>query len=212
MVMGTERVNGHSVFPWVSDVDLEVVEAEEAEEDSDETVHSHPSVVSSGAEKKVRKKKCGKCGTVKEITEFGKHSQSGDGHQSYCKKCKNGLGARRMEFNIDARLKHHTATRIQKQLGSKCPPDMTANLEKYLGYKFWELKAALEKDCKERLNMSLRATLEAGYHLDHIKPLSLFQVTSIYSEEFRACWAISNLRMIPAAENLAKGAKFTEKE
>lgn len=45
------------------------------------------------------------------------------------------------------------------------------------------------------------------WHLDHIQPVASFAVTSVDCPEFRACWALSNLRPYPAKANISKGAK-----
>jgi hypothetical protein len=45
------------------------------------------------------------------------------------------------------------------------------------------------------------------WHLNHIQPVASFNVTSVDCPEFRACWALSNLRPYPAKANISKGAK-----
>lgn len=45
------------------------------------------------------------------------------------------------------------------------------------------------------------------WHLDHIIPVSSFDVRAIGDAEFLACWALPNLRPLPARENLSKAAK-----
>jgi len=178
-------------------------------------------------------KKCIKCrnwkpredlegddGNVKK-RQFGKHESSSDGLQSICYSCKNISNTKAREKNPSQRIRHHTGTRCLTQLGKEhTPPNFVANLEDYLGYRINTLVKALGKDLKEREGpqRKLRDALNEGYHIDHIKPLSSFEV--IYRDKhqieqvdwdiFRACWAISNLRAIPADENLAKGATVNE--
>ncbi len=174
-------------------------------------------------------KKCIKCRTWKpreDITDddgnitakrqFGKHESSSDGRQSICYACKNISNAKARERNPSQRIRHHTGTRCLTQLGEQAPPSFVANLEDYLGYRINTLVKALSRDLKEREGKSrkLRDALNEGYHIDHIQPLSSFEV--VYRDKhqikqvdwdiFRECWAISNLRAIPADENLAKGA------
>lgn len=161
---------------------------------------------------RVRRKKCAKCGQIKPHTEFGKHSSSNDGRQSYCNTCKNNLHKRRRHINVKFRIKHHFSTRIKDQLGENCPDGLFANLEKHLGYSFRELRKALHKDIMQREGISAREALQDGYHIDHKIPLHSFRVTEINTfeglERFRKCWEISNLKLIPASENLAKGGKY----
>jgi hypothetical protein len=92
-------------------------------------------------------------------------------------------------------------------------------LEYYLGYRITALVKALGKDLKERegSHRKLRDALNEGYHIDHKRPLSSFNVVILENhvemvdwEEFKRCWSISNLMAIPAVENLKKGASYDE--
>jgi hypothetical protein len=47
------------------------------------------------------------------------------------------------------------------------------------------------------------------WHIDHILPLSGFKFSSVGDPEFRAAWALSNLRPLWARENQSKSAKRT---
>ena len=163
-------------------------------------------------------KKCVKCGEKKELDEFGNDREMPGGKQAYCKACKNELGKRRREKNVSARLRHHIATRVQDQLGDRCPEDITRRLEVYLGYRIQALVKWLREDLKNRegSDRSLRQALNEGYHVDHLYPLSKYKVVDEHGvvdwDEFRRCWDISNLSAIPAADNLAKGAKVIGQE
>ncbi len=160
-----------------------------------------------------KKKKCVKCGAVKPLEMFGTIG-GGSERQSYCKACKNALGRRRREKNVTARLRHHISTRAADQLGAACPSDITRNLDSYLGYRVTSLVKALRDDLHNRGEGSLRRALNEGMHVDHIRPLSSFRVVredgSIDWNEFQACWAISNLKVISAEENLRKGARHPD--
>lgn len=158
-------------------------------------------------------KKCAKCGGVKALDEFNSSETSHDGKQSYCKKCKGNLHKQRHRQNSRARLRHHIATRAQSQLGDLAPSALTKDLDTYLGYRIPTLVKALRADLMEREGKKLNDALEEGYHVDHIKPLSSYSVIkdgAVDWDAFRECWAISNLKVIPAADNLAKGAKWDE--
>ena len=152
-------------------------------------------------------KKCVSCGSLKPLEEFGKHDSSQDGRTSHCNVCRAGQNKRHRARDLAHYLKHHMATRISTQLPS-APPGFTADLEKYLGYTMHSLKRHLDADLRAREGITLKDAVDRGYHLDHIKPLSRFRVTHIRTRAFRECWAPENLMMIPAAENLAKGAKW----
>lgn len=47
------------------------------------------------------------------------------------------------------------------------------------------------------------------WHIDHILPKSSFKYASAEDDEFKACWALSNLRPLWAEENLRKSARRT---
>ena len=47
-----------------------------------------------------------------------------------------------------------------------------------------------------------------GLHIDHIVPISAFNFEKPEDDDFQRCWALSNLRFLPAAENLRKQAKL----
>ena len=46
------------------------------------------------------------------------------------------------------------------------------------------------------------------WHIDHIKPLSSFNIISDNCPEFRACWSLSNLQPLFALDNILKGNKL----
>lgn len=165
--------------------------------------------------KPVKLKKCPKCGSKKPATNefFDVKQDSADGLQSYCKACKSELHRRKRQVNITFRIRHHFTTRIRDQLGVNCPEVLgRKELNELLGYKIADLRKYLDQLVQRDHNINIRIAMTEGYHIDHIKPLVSFHCTEVESPEglknFRDCWAISNLELIPAEENLAKGAKY----
>lgn len=154
--------------------------------------------------------------------QFGLHDTSDDGLQSICYSCKNIANTTARSKNASQRIRHHTGTRCMTQLGTHAPGNFVKNMEDYLGYKIVSLVKALGKDLKEREGpkRKLRDALNEGYHIDHIVPLSSFDIllstnsggNVVNWDVFRECWAITNLRAIPADENLAKGASHDESD
>ncbi len=148
---------------------------------------------------------------------FGSHNSS-DGLQSICFTCKNLANTESRKRNVTARIRHHTATRCLTQLGKLAPENLTAELEQYLGYRIKALVRHLREDLKDREGpqRKLRDALNEGYHIDHKRPLSSFNIIYMTQQgihevdwdEFRKCWDPSNLTAIPAQENLEKGAKY----
>lgn len=45
------------------------------------------------------------------------------------------------------------------------------------------------------------------WHVDHIQPMSMFNITSPDCEDFQECWSLNNLRPLWGEENLSKGNK-----
>lgn len=144
---------------------------------------------------------------------FGSHNTS-DGLQSICHECKNSMAKGARIKNPRVHIRHHTSTRCLTQLGDLAPEGFVRDMEQYLGYRIAQLVRHLREDLRERegARRSLRDALQEGYHIDHIVPLHSFRVIrsagGVDWEEFRRCWAIENLRAIPAQENLKKGGKM----
>lgn len=158
-----------------------------------------------------RCKRCAKCGQKKPISEFPKHSTSSDGIASYCKECKNGLAKDRRLNDPLARLRHYIVTRIKNEWPKELvPKDIHTNLEEYLGYEIWELKRDLRKKVRAEFGIGLIKSFKEDYHLDHILPHSSFNRGTIGDNDFKRCWAIINLKMIPALDNLQKGKKIID--
>jgi hypothetical protein len=152
-------------------------------------------------------KTCVKCSQRKELNAFPIHSKETGERGSYCRDCKNALSKERRQTDAGARLRHYIVTRIKNEL-QHIPADIHTNLEHYLGYRLFELKKHLRQELKAREGISLVKSFRLGHHLDHISPHSSFNISTVYEQSFKDCWAISNLRMISGKENLQKGAKL----
>lgn len=75
--------------------------------------------------------------------------------------------------------------------------------EALAGYTAQELRAHLEKQFQPRMSWKNFGK----WHVDHIVPASSFNFTSVDDPEFRACWALSNLRPIWGKQNREKAAR-----
>lgn len=75
--------------------------------------------------------------------------------------------------------------------------------ETLVGYTLAMLLRYLEAQLPRR--RTIKDFFNGKLHIDHIIPKSMFDVTK--PEELKACWALSNLRPLPAKRNLSKGAK-----
>jgi len=46
------------------------------------------------------------------------------------------------------------------------------------------------------------------WHIDHIRPLASFSFEAVDDPDFKAAWALTNLRPLWGADNIRKGAKL----
>jgi hypothetical protein len=91
---------------------------------------------------------------------------------------------------------------------------------KYLPYTPQQLKSHLESLFESWMNWQNRGLYKTDewddnninswkWQLDHIIPHSEFKYTSMEDEEFKKCWALSNLRPYSAKQNLLDGVNRT---
>jgi len=77
--------------------------------------------------------------------------------------------------------------------------------ERLVGYTAEELRRHIERQFLPGMTWA-----DAGkFHIDHIRPLASFHFDSAEHPDFRAAWALTNLRPMWAADNISKGAKLT---
>jgi len=94
--------------------------------------------------------------------------------------------------NIRSKISHIVSGRYKK-----------SHSEKYLGCSFEELKQHFEKQFT--LNMTWDNYGMYGWHIDHIVPLSAFDL-SVESNLYKA-WHYTNLQPLWSTDNLRKGKK-----
>lgn len=99
------------------------------------------------------------------------------------------------------RLMHRIAARVRlmaKGKGSRRTCDL-------LGYSMDELRQHLERQFTK--GMTWERFMKGEIHIDHIIPVSAFNIQSVDDPDFKACWALTNLRPMWARENLSKNNK-----
>lgn len=107
---------------------------------------------------------------------------------------------RHLAANPSARIRNAVAARMWAALKGKTDGALFSRL----GYSPAELVGHLESQFSggmEWANYGL-------WHVDHIRPCAGFDQTD--PDQFRDCWALSNLQPLWAADNLRKGAKAWE--
>ena len=113
--------------------------------------------------------------------------------------------------NLYAKWKYHNIpkrmlyTRIKrwmhKHLGDKLPSRVWSAK---LGFTTEELRVHLERQFVKGMNWENKGAWE----IDHILPVASFQIDSMDSPDFRACFGLHNLRPIWTIDNRKKGAKI----
>lgn len=106
---------------------------------------------------------------------------------------------RRMRVDAGFRLNMRLRVQIRKALKGK---KAGRSWEQFVGYSLDDLVAHLSKMLPKKV--ALDQALADGWHIDHIVPKSTFNLAD--PVELKEAWALSNLRLIPAADNLRKNA------
>jgi len=111
---------------------------------------------------------------------------------------------KRYSDNIGYKLRCIISTAVRRSLLNE-KDDSIRNI---LGYTIQELKEHLESQFEDWMNWdNLGLTSKEPYktwQIDHIKPVNTFNITDIYCEDFKKCWALSNLRPLDSYINASR--------
>ena len=80
--------------------------------------------------------------------------------------------------------------------------------EKLVGYTLNDLIRHLKKNMPK--NYTWGDYINGDLHIDHIIPIDAFNYTKPEHIDFKRCWALSNLQLLSAKENLVKNNKLTK--
>lgn len=75
-----------------------------------------------------------------------------------------------------------------------------------VGYSIQDLRIHLERQFIGSITWENYGSF---WHVDHILPIASFSFSTPEDSEFKMCWALSNLRPLPAKENMSKGKRRT---
>lgn len=100
------------------------------------------------------------------------------------------------------RVSDHMRTMIHRGLGKG---KAGRSWREFVPYTLEELMAHLERQFLSGMTWDNRRQ----WHIDHIVPLASFTFTSPDDPEFRAAWALTNVRPLWAKDNIRKSAKRT---
>lgn len=109
---------------------------------------------------------------------------------------------RRYRQDPGFRFRQSISARIRQSLrGSK----NSASWERLTGYRLLELRQHIERQFQDGMTWDNYGK----WHVDHIVPVASFSYADPSHPDFKACWALTNLRPYWAEPNLSKGGRRT---
>jgi len=122
--------------------------------------------------------------------------------KKYRKWC-NDWERNKRRINLNFNLNHRMRVVIGQSLkGNKAG----RKWEDLVGYTLSDLIKRLKRTMPK--GYTWQDYLDGKLHIDHIIPKSVFNFTKPEHIDFKRCWALSNLRLLPVKENLIKGSKL----
>ena len=117
---------------------------------------------------------------------------------------------------VNKNQKHRRKNNIKLKLSELISKRMYRSIKKGTkNYRHWE---DLVGYTAKELEIRLKKTMPKGYtwqdfldgklHVDHIIPVSVFNFNKPEHVDFKKCFALSNLQLLPAKENLRKSSKL----
>lgn len=112
---------------------------------------------------------------------------------------------RRADAKLQQNPAHVLKKRVKARLRAMLKGDWTGRTEEILGYTKEQLREHISRQFTA--GMDWARLMKGEIHIDHIIPVSRFNITSVDCPDFKACWALSNLRPMWALDNQRKQAK-----
>lgn len=177
---------------------------------------------------------CGKCRCEKPRSEFGRDAARPGGLRPQCKQCHNAGNAKWRSSNPDrqaelvqrwakanpdrvkakmARWNRKNALTVRGRLIWRISNRMRGCLQgkrsktiaECMSFTIDELRLHLERQFVDGMNWS--AFSRGEIHIDHIRPLSSFNFSTVECEGFKQAWQLSNLRPLWVRDNQSKKDK-----
>lgn len=115
---------------------------------------------------------------------------------------------RRYRTDIKFRLNRLMSSAIRQSLKYKSTSKNGRPWESFVNFTLEKLIAHLESLFQDGMTWDN----QDNWHIDHIKPISLFNFESVNDSEFKECWSLDNLQPLWAGDNLRKSNKYQFKE
>ena len=184
------------------------------------------------------KKKCSKCKLEKDASDFSKDKRTRSGLYSACRKCHYTSIGNHAEYQARWREKHpenkeyqlrwwkeHPGYNARRQAilrripQNKLSDNMGNSIrsairgkkegrkwQELVGYTLQDLMVHLESQFDDKMSWRNHGSY---WHIDHIKPISLFKYETAENPEFKKCWSLDNLQPLEATVNLRKSNRFS---
>ena len=163
-----------------------------------------------------KEKCCPECKITLSSEKFDKNGFLKDGLNYYCKKCRkkqdkknrpqiNQYIRERKATNINFRLSLNLRNRLNQAIRNN---QKVGSAVKDLGCTIEKFREHIEKQFVE--GMSWTNWAHDTWHLDHIKPLSQFDLAD--RKQFLEACHYTNMQPMWASDNLSKGAKYDSNE
>ena len=152
---------------------------------------------------------CAWCGKSKEVYQSHFDSYRSFFCNNTCRgkwQAKKVFGKKNPNFN--------NGTPLQRTLGKRISAGIRKSLKNGKNGYSWEKLLGYNR---KQLFKHLNKTMPSGYtwndldglHIDHIIPKTAFEFNDYFDAGFKACWALKNLQLLPAIENMKKGCRIT---
>jgi len=104
-----------------------------------------------------------------------------------------------LKFNLNSRMSNAIGIALNKNKKGR-------HWENLVGYNLKDLYKRLIQTMPE--GYAWQDYLNGRLHIDHIIPISVFNFTKSEHTDFKRCWALENLQLLPARENRSKHNKL----
>ena len=147
---------------------------------------------------------------------FSKCSKSKTGLQSVCKTCKNKKlteyyksNPSKRVYNKELQLKRYQKNKVTFNFSRRMRKSLNGikeskSWETLVNYSLEDLKLHLEKQFTNGMSWDNYGE----WHIDHILPISSFNIQDYNDEYFQKCWSLENLQPMWAVENIKKSNKI----
>jgi hypothetical protein len=115
---------------------------------------------------------------------------------------------RRADAKLQTQPYHVIKKRLKARLRQMLKGTVLGSTEKLFGFTRGELLRHIESKFTD--GMSWEALVRGEIHIDHKRPVSSFNITSINDPDFKICWSLDNLQPLWAKDNYLKGAKVND--